>query len=91
MHEGLYQKALKLRESKTVDATNYEAFKAGVEKGFVHAMWCGDEACEEQIKAETGATTRNMPFEQKPFSDVCVHCGKPAKYEICLLYTSRCV
>ncbi|WP_138294367.1 MULTISPECIES: proline--tRNA ligase [unclassified Clostridium] len=82
VHEGLYQKALKLRESKTVDATNYEAFKAGVEKGFVHAMWCGDEACEEQIKAETGATTRNMPFEQKPFSDVCVHCGKPAKYEI---------
>lgn len=82
VHDGLYQKALKLRESKTVDATNYEAFKAGVEKGFVHAMWCGDEACEEQIKAETGATTRNMPFEQKPFSDVCVHCGKPAKYEI---------
>lgn len=82
VHDGLYQKALKLRESKTVDATNYEEFKAGVEKGFVHAMWCGDEACEEQIKAETGATTRNMPFEQKPFSDVCVHCGKPAKYEI---------
>lgn len=82
VHDGLYQKALKLRESKTVDATNYEEFKAGVEKGFVHAMWCGDEACEEEIKAETGATTRNMPFDQKPFSDVCVHCGKPAKYEI---------
>lgn len=82
VHDGLYQKALKLRESKTVDATTYDELKAGVEKGFVHAMWCGDEACEEQIKAETGATTRNMPFDQKPFSDVCVHCGKPAKYEI---------
>ncbi|MZN20951.1 hypothetical protein GT852_09075, partial [Bifidobacterium pseudocatenulatum] len=27
----------------------------------------------------TGATTRCMPFEQEHLSDVCVHCGKPAK------------
>ena len=31
------------------------------------------------IKAQTGASTRCMPFEQEQLSDVCVCCGKPAK------------
>ncbi len=42
-------------------------------------MWCGETECEEAIKDETTATTRCMPFEQEHLSDVCVHCGKPAK------------
>ena len=47
--------------------------------GFVKAMWCGDPECEAAIKEKTGVTTRCMPFEQEQLSDVCVHCGKPAK------------
>ena len=47
--------------------------------GFVKAMWCGDEACENMIKEETGATSRCMPFKQEHLSDTCVCCGKPAK------------
>ena len=42
-------------------------------------MWCGEEGCEIAIKEETGATTRCMPFVQEEISNVCVHCGKPAK------------
>ena len=42
-------------------------------------MWCGETECEENIKAETGATTRCMPFEQEHIADTCVCCGKPAK------------
>ena len=30
--------------------------------GFVIASWCGSEECEAQIKAETQATLRNIPF-----------------------------
>ncbi|HRL57476.1 MAG TPA: proline--tRNA ligase, partial [Lachnospira sp.] len=48
-------------------------------KGFVKAMWCGDQACEDKIKEETTATSRCMPFEQEHLSDVCVCCGRPAK------------
>lgn len=47
--------------------------------GFVKAMWCGDQACEDQIKEELSVTSRCMPFEQETLSDVCVCCGKPAK------------
>jgi len=53
----------------------------GIEEkhGFVQAMWCGETECETAIKEKTGVTTRCMPFEQENLSDVCVHCGKPAK------------
>lgn len=79
IHESLYNRAMAFREAKTVDATTFEELKNGVNGGFVRAMWCGDRECEDAIKEKTGATTRCMPFEQKHLSDVCVHCGKPAK------------
>ena len=47
--------------------------------GFVKAMWCGDQACEDKIKEELAVTSRCMPFEQETIGDVCVCCGKPAK------------
>ena len=47
--------------------------------GFVKAMWCGDQACEDTIKEKFAATSRCMPFEQEQISDTCVCCGKPAK------------
>ncbi len=47
--------------------------------GFVKAMWCGSQACEDQIKERFAATSRCMPFEQETLSDVCVCCGKPAR------------
>lgn len=80
VHEGLYNKALQMRESRTFVATNFEEFAEGVNKGFVKAMWCGERSCEDEIKAMTGASTRCMPFEQEHLGDVCVHCGKPAKH-----------
>ena len=61
-------------------ATTYEEFKDTIENrpGFVKAMWCGDQACEEKIKEETGMPSRCMPFEQEHIADTCPVCGKPA-------------
>ncbi len=47
--------------------------------GFVKAMWCGEQECEDKIKEVMSATSRCMPFEQEQISDVCVCCGRPAK------------
>ena len=53
------------------------------ETGFIKAMWCGDDACEEMIKEQTGGvTSRCIPEEQEHLSDVCVCCGKPAKHMV---------
>ncbi len=81
IQQSLYNKALAHREECTFDAHDYEEFKDIAENkpGFIRGMWCGDEACEDKIKAETGATARCMPFEQEHIDDNCVCCGRPAK------------
>ena len=77
----MLERARAHRDAHTYEATDFESFKDTVENkpGFVKAMWCGDEACENMIKEETGATSRCMPFAQEHLSDRCVCCGKPAK------------
>ena len=81
IQQSLYNKALAHREECTFDAHGYEEFRDIAENkpGFIRGMWCGDEACEDKIKAETGATARCMPFEQEHIDDKCVCCGRPAK------------
>ena len=81
MQVEMLERARAHREEHTYVATNYDEFKKTVAEkpGFVKAMWCGDQACEDKIKEDTTATSRCMPFEQEQLSDVCVCCGKPAK------------
>lgn len=69
------------RDSHTYTATSMEELGRIVNEtpGFVKAMWCGDEACENKIKEEYSVTSRCMPFEQEEIDTKCVCCGKPAK------------
>jgi prolyl-tRNA synthetase len=85
VHDGLYNKALENRENKTFKCeTVEEIIKALEEKGdgFVKAMWCGGEACEDAVKEQTGVGSRCIPFEQEEITDKCVCCGKPAKHMV---------
>ena len=88
VHDGLYAKALANREAKTYTAHNWEEFLeiANAGNGFIKAMWCGDEACENKIKDMTGIKSRCIPFGEEHISDTCVCCGKPAKH---MLYWGR--
>ncbi|HIQ98592.1 MAG TPA: proline--tRNA ligase [Candidatus Scybalocola faecavium] len=81
MQKEMLERARAHRDSHTYTAANYEEFKDIIanKPGFVKAMWCGDQACEDKIKEETTATSRCMPFKQEHISDVCVCCGRPAK------------
>ncbi len=79
IHATLYRQADEFRRARTYTATDMEGLTRGVQDGFVEAAWCGERACEDRIKELTGATSRNMPFDQSGMpSDVCVCCGKPA-------------
>ena len=84
VQQGLYNKAKAMRDERTFEAHTFDELVDGVsdKKGFAKAMWCGDAVCEADIKSKTGITTRNMPFDQTPISDTCVHCGKSAKHVI---------
>lgn len=69
IHNSMYEAAKANRDSKTHAALNMEQFGDIVENktGFVKAMWCGDRACEDKIKEETGATSRCIPFDQEKY------------------------
>ena len=79
----MYDRAKKHLDSSIYEAVEYEEFKKILDEkpGFVRAMWCGEQECEDIIKADTTATSRCMPFEgSDPISDKCICCGKPAKH-----------
>jgi prolyl-tRNA synthetase len=82
IQQALFDKALKFREEHTSRAETWDEFVAIMEgrPGFVVARWCGDADCEAQIKTETQATIRNLPFDQVP-GGTCVRCDKPANTE----------
>ena len=76
----LYEAALENRERRTYSCTSIDEINKALENGdgFVKAMWCGEEACEDKVKELTGVGSRCIPFEQEQLSDKCVCCGKPA-------------
>ena len=81
IQKDMLEKAKKHRDSHTYAATTMDELQKILDEkpGFVKAMWCGDQACEDMIKEKFSATSRCMPFEQEQISDKCVCCGKPAK------------
>ncbi|GAA0431400.1 proline--tRNA ligase [Lentibacillus halophilus] len=81
VQQNLYSQALTHLQETTTTAKDMDEFKQALEEnpGFIKAMWCGDEACEENIKDETSATSRCIPFEQEAVSNSCVYCGREAK------------
>ena len=81
IQQTLFDQAKKFRDEKTHVVHNMEELGAAVENGFAKAMWCGERACEDEIKEKFNASSRNMPFDQEKewFGDTCVCCGKKAK------------
>ncbi|MDO4546579.1 MAG: proline--tRNA ligase [Clostridia bacterium] len=75
----LFEQAKAFKDAHTYVARDMDELAKGVQTGFVKAAWCGERSCEDAIKEQTGATSRNMPFDQsdRP-SDTCVCCHKPA-------------
>ena len=84
MQKDMLRNAMELRVSKTYTAQSIEEIDEICNKnpGFIKAMWCGEQSCENKIKEETGATARCIPFEQENISDRCVCCGEPAKHMV---------
>lgn len=82
IQQSLYQRALDFRKSRTYRADDFatlERLMADREHlGFVEAWWCGDGACEAEVKTKTQATIRNLPLAQPGGEGTCVNCGRPA-------------
>ncbi|MBA3271762.1 MAG: proline--tRNA ligase [Acidobacteria bacterium] len=80
IQSSMLVKARLFRDEHTTRAATYDEFKQIMDgrPGFVISSWCQSTQCEAEIKAETQATIRNMPFDQDAPTAPCIKCGKPA-------------
>jgi prolyl-tRNA synthetase len=81
IQQALFARALAFRDEHTTHTDSYDEFKQIMEgrPGFVVSPWCGSASCEAQIKAETQATIRNIPFTGKEAAGKkCLKCDADA-------------
>ncbi|MGB9552842.1 MAG: proline--tRNA ligase anticodon binding domain-containing protein, partial [bacterium] len=81
LQRSLLERSKSYRESNTRESQDFAEFKNIIEekRGFILSPWCGSEACEEEVKAQTTATIRCLK-EEEPQGKKCLVCGKPAKH-----------
>ncbi len=87
MQQALYDKAKERIDAATVTATTFTEFEQALaQRRLIFAPHCGDPDCEFVIKEKTAATTRCIPLDEQRATPAkgakCVHCGKPAKYNV---------
>ncbi|HEY1074206.1 MAG TPA: proline--tRNA ligase [Patescibacteria group bacterium] len=76
IQKNLYYQARLRRDERTFTIDDYATFQERIEHGaFLYAHWCGSEECEKQIKDETKATIRCIPFDQPAETGTCIKCG----------------
>ena len=83
IQKNIFEKAKAYRDAHIYECDNYEEFKEKVKDGgFFLCHWDGTAETEAQIKEETQATIRCVPFgvEQTPGVDMVS--GKPAKARV---------
>lgn len=86
VRDEMYEKALANRQRRSYDCTSLDEINSALENGgdgFVYAMWCGSEECEDKVKEATGVGSRCIPLDQRKISDTCVCCGKKADKMVC--------
>jgi len=84
VHKELYDRALQFMNDNLRSVDSLDELKANDDKlrGFVLAGWCGSRECESKVKEETGATSRNIPFETAEKKSTCLVCGAAAKHTV---------
>lgn len=78
IHETMYQKALDYVNTHTNEAKTYDEFKELIKKGGYVKMSISGEEAEIIIKADTTATARAIPFDQKLLTETCPVTNKKA-------------
>ena len=84
IQKDMYDRALERQNKLTFEAHNLEDMEKilNTQPGFIHAMWCGDVACETRIKEIKGCKSRCIVENGEKIDDKCVCCGKEAKHHV---------
>jgi prolyl-tRNA synthetase len=76
----LLDRATAFRDENTSTVDSFEHFQAAVSAGWARAFHCGNPACEEEIKAQTGATPRCVPLDGPAETGECIRCDGTSAY-----------
>lgn len=81
IQKSLFEKAKIIQNNNIVKITNYDEMKKLLNEkgGFILADWCEKEECENNIKIQTGADIRLIPFEKYPSDNKCIYCNENSK------------
>ena len=75
----MLERAKEQAKKNTFEATEYAGFKSKVgDGGFFVLPWCGRKECEKQIKDDTGAEIRVIPFDSAGSGEKCLCCDRSA-------------
>lgn len=80
IQQNLFDKAKTMRDESITEVNSYDEFKEVLKTdgGFILAHWDGTPETEEQIKTETQATIRCLPFDFPIEPGTCMVTGKPS-------------
>ena len=83
IQKDMYNRALERQNKLTFTAKDMNEMEniLNTQPGFIHADWCGDEACELKIKEIKGCKSRCITDEEL-ITGKCVCCGKDAKHHV---------
>ena len=76
----LVRRATEFRDDRTYRVASWPEFTEAAGQGWALALHCGTPECEDDIKAETGATPRCVPLDGEPESGWCIRCDLPSAY-----------
>ena len=84
MQKEMFDRAKKRTDAFTFTCHHLDEVRNQIEKqpGFIHAMWCGDEACELKMKEINGLKSRCILEDGEKIDEKCVVCGGKAKHHV---------
>ena len=92
IQEHLFQRACRFREANTREVDNQKDFyawftpankeKPEIHGGFAWSHWCGEAACEAQIKEDLNVTIRCLPLDARPEKGRCICCNSPSSARV---------
>ena len=86
IQKEMLEKATMILQKNIRMVSDYAEFKDRIQKqgGFFNVGWCGRQECEEQIKEETGADIRVIPFNKANndrTTKECIYCKQQSILE----------
>ncbi len=83
IQKNIFDKALKFRDAHIYECDNYDEFKERIKDGgFFLCHWDGTAETEAQLKEDTQATIRCIPFAFPPTPGKDMISGKPATQRV---------